>query len=100
LSFSRPGRSHHLVERQVAPQRAARIGRDALPCPAQEFPQRLVQCLAADVPERDVERCKRQGEHPRGAGAAGRGAQFGDDCLDAQRVFADRQRAEIVDRAL
>ena len=28
------------------------------------------------------------------------GAQLGDDRLDAQRVFADRQRAEIIDGAL
>ena len=36
---------------------------------------------------------------PAGPGAAGRRAQFRGDRLDAQRILADRQRAELVDRA-
>ena len=89
-----------LVERQVAPERAARIGRDALTCPAEQFPPRLAERLAADVPQRNVDRRQRQGEHSGRPGAPGRGAQLGDDRLDPQGVLADRQRPEIVDRAL
>ena len=99
LVLEPPGRGDDLVERQVAPQRAARIGRHPLARPAEQFPQRLAERLAADVPQRDVDRRQRQGEHPGRPGAARRGAQLGDDRLDAQRVFADRQRAEIVDGA-
>ena len=84
---------------QAAPQRAGRIGRHPIPMAAQKLPQRLFQRLALDVPQRDVDGRRREGENPaRPAGIAGAGAQFRGHRLDPQRIHADRQFGEFIDR--
>src|SRR5262249_15821700 len=52
---------------------------------------------ALDVPESDVDRRHGHRQDPAGAGATGSRDQFRCHGLDAQRVLADRQRAEFVD---
>jgi hypothetical protein len=96
--FQPRGGGHHPVERQTAHQGAAGISRDPLAGAAQQFPQRLVQRLAADVPQRHVERGVGQVEDAAGSGRAGGRAQLCYDRLDAQRILADHQGAEFVDR--
>ena len=98
LFFQAPGGGDDPVEREPAHQRAARIGRDPIARAAEQLPQRQVQRLAADVPQRHVERRQRQVEDAARPGRTGGGAQFGDDRLDAQRIVADDQCAQFVDR--
>ena len=73
-SPSAPGRAAvGLVVRQAAAQRARGIGRHAIATAAEKLPQRLVQRLALDVPQRDVDRRERQREDA--AGPANRRAR-------------------------
>src|SRR5262249_39024265 len=73
---------------------------DAIAKPAEEFPERLAERLAANVPQRDVDRRERQRKHAAGARTSRSVAQFADDRLDPLRVLADAQFAELIDRAL
>ena len=87
-----------LVVGEPAPQRAGGIGRHPVAMAAEQLPERLVERLALDVPQRDVDGRQRQGEDAaRPAGIAGAGAQLGDDLLDAQRILADGERRQFVD---
>ena len=59
-------RAWRLLIGQPAPQRARSIGRHPVATPAEQFPQRLLQRLALDVPQRDVDRRERQRKNPPG----------------------------------
>ena len=64
---------------------------------AQKLPERLVERLALDVPQRGVDGRQRQGEDAARPAAGIAGAQLGDDRLDALRVLADGRGGEILD---
>src|SRR6185437_14749546 len=60
--------------------------------------ERLTERFALDVPQRHVDGREREREDSAGAGGAlGRVAQLLSDGLHAQRVLADRERAELLD---
>ena len=77
LSTSRRAAVAACVVGQPAAQRAGGIGRHPVARAAEQLPQRLLQRLALDVPQRDVDRRQRQREDAAGpAGIAGGGAQL------------------------
>ena len=85
----------------VSPRRSepGGIGLDPVARAAEQLPQRLLQRLALDVPQRDVDCRDRQRVDARATGIAGRRAQLAQDGLDPHRVLADQQRAQFIDRA-
>ncbi len=66
--------------------------------PPSSFHNGRPERLALDVPQRDIDRRHRHRQDAGRAGRAGGVAQFARDRLDAQRVLADDERAELVDR--
>jgi hypothetical protein len=67
---------------------------------AEQARERNPEHLAADVPQRDVDRGEREGDDAaRPARRRGR-PQLGADRLVAQRIVALDQRAEILDRGM
>ena len=84
---------------QPTTQRAGRIGRNPIARTAKQLPQRLLQCLALDVPQRNVDRGHRQRVDTRAARIARRRTELPQDRLDPQRVLPDDQRAQFIDRA-
>ncbi len=89
-----------IVDRMRAHQGTARVRRDAVAQAAEERADRLAHRLALEVPARDVDRRKRQGEDAAGARAAGRAAKLGGDRFDLGWVFTDREPGELVHRGL
>src|SRR5262249_2608130 len=88
-----------LVVGEAATKRSGRVGVDAVARAAEQLPQRLVQRLALDVPQRNVDRRLRKRVYTGATGVTGRGAQFAQDRLDALRIVADGQGAEFIDRS-
>src|SRR5207244_1671177 len=64
---------------------------------AQELPQRLLERLGLDVPERDVDRRESEREDAARPAAVGGFAQPRHDRLDTRRILAYRKRGEILD---
>ena len=86
------------VMRQVATERAGRVGRHPVAVATEQLPDRLLQRLALDVPERDVDGRMRQREDAaRPAGIAGAIAQLAHDLLDPQRILADGELGQFLD---
>jgi len=88
---------HQVIERKGAHQGAARVGGHALARAPYHLPQRQIQRLAPDVPQRDID--GRDGERQNASGPATRGgsAQLGMNRLGAKRIFTDRQGSERLD---
>ena len=87
-----------LIGRRSARERAAGIGGHAIAQAAKQPRQRNAERLAADVPQRDIDRRYGQGRHPAGAARRGRGAKLGRYLLGTQRVFALDKFAELLKR--
>ena len=79
-----------------AHQRAARISRHAFAQPAEHGAERLPESFALDVPQRHVDGRDRQREDPARTRACRRRAQLVCERVDAQRIFANHQFAELI----
>ena len=81
-------------------QRAAGVGRHPITQTAEHGAEGLAEKFSFDVPERHIDGGNRQSQDSAGPGARSRTAQFLRDGLDRQRIVADDQFAELVDRML
>ena len=82
---------------KIAHQGAAGVGGGAVAVAAEQGVHRLVERLALQVPQRQVDSRHGQGENAAGPGAAGRSAQLVGDALDVQRVLAHHEGAQRLD---
>ena len=83
-----------MIEREVAHQRTARVGRHFVTRTAKQFRQRQIQRLALDVPQRNVDGRERQRENAAGPALPRCRAQFCQHRFDFQRVHTHGQLAQ------